>query len=242
MAVRIGVVAGGKVELRAGVDKRGHSIRRGTIHADLAVRIQGHKAESGIHLWIHHGHVELVVVSDGLPIIHGGATHGISADAQAGIFNGLHIHHILKVSHVVVHVVVLHAALVQHARDRCPLHAFQPGAQVLVRAASNPIGGLSIGRSTGRRVVFEAAIAGRIMGRGNHNAIGARVGQDGMADRRGRRVAAALIDANLHPIGQQHLKGGDHGRFGQRVGISADENRPSNALFRAVIHNGLGNR
>ena len=80
------------------------------------------------------------------------------------------------------------------------------------------------------------------MGRGNHNAIGARVGQDGMGDRRGRRVAAALIDANLHPIGQQHLKGGDHGRFGQRVGISADENRPSNALFRTVIHNGLGNR
>ena len=182
------------------------------------------------------------MVRDGLPIVHGGTTHGIGADAQAGILNGLHIHHILKVSHVVVHVVMLHAALVQHARDRRPLHTLQPSAQVLVRASCNPIRGLRVGRSTGRRVVLKAAIAGRIMGRGNHDAIGARVGQDGVRDRWGRRVAAVLVDANLHPIGQQHLKGGDHGGLGQRMRIAADENRPSNALFRAVIHNGLGNR
>ena len=80
------------------------------------------------------------------------------------------------------------------------------------------------------------------MGRGNHDAIGAGVSQDSVGDRWGRRVAAAIIDANLHPIGQQHLKGGNHGRLGERMRISADENRPSNALFRAVIHNGLGNR
>ena len=201
MAVRIGVVAGGKVELRAGVDKRGHSIQRRTIHADLAVRIQGHKAESGIHLRIHNRHIELIMIRDGLPIIHGGTTHGICADAQAGIFNSLHIHHILKVSHVVVYVVMLDAALVQHAVDRRSLDALQPGAQVLVRAASNPIGSLSVGRAAGRRVVFETAIAGRIMGRSNHDAIGARVGQDSVGDRRRRRVAAAVINANLQTVG-----------------------------------------
>ena len=181
------------------------------------------------------------MIRDGLPIVHRGTTHGIGADAQAGIFNSLHIHHILKVSHVVVYVVMLDAALVQHARDRLPLHALQLGAQVLVRAVSNPIRGLRIGRAAGRRVVLKASIAGRIMGRGNHDAIGARIGQDGVGNRRGRRVAAAVINADLQTVGQQHFQGGDHGGFGQRVGIAADKNRPSNPLLCAIIHNRLGN-
>ena len=109
---------------------------------------------------------------------------------------------------------MLDAALVQHARDRRPLHALQPGAQVVVGAPCNPIGCLRIGRAAGWRVVLETTIARRVMRRSNHNAVGTGVGQNRVGYRRSRGIAAAIVDANLQLIGQQHLEGGDHGGLG----------------------------
>ena len=52
------------------------------------------------------------------------------------------------------------------------------------------------------------------MRRSNHNAVGTGVGQNRVGYRRSRGIAAAIVDANLQLIGQQHLEGGDHGGLG----------------------------
>ena len=180
------------------------------------------------------------MLGDGRPVVHRGAAHRVRSDAHAGVLDGRHVHDVRQVRNVVVHVVVLHAALIEHAVDRHALYTLEPGAQVVVGLCRNPIGGIGIRRAACRRVVLESTIARRVVGGGNHDAVGARVGQDGVGDGRGRGIAAAVIHPNLQFIGKEDLEGGDHGGFGQGVSITADEDGARGALLGAVVHDGLG--
>ena len=241
VAVRVGVVAGGQVELVAVVHQRGHGVRAGAVHADLAVGVQRHKPPGGVHVRVDHLEVQPVALADRAPVVHGRAAHRVSADVQAGRLDRVHVHHVAQVGNVVVEVVELPGALVQHARDRGALHTVEACGDVLVGALGNPIRRLRRRRAAGGRVVLEAAVARRVVGRGHHNAVGlaAGVGQDGVGDGRGGSVAPFSVDKHRHPIGDEHLERGDHRRLGQGVGVAADVDRPVDALAAAVVHDRL---
>ena len=135
---------------------------------------------------------------------------------------------------------MLYAAFIQHAVNRRALHTVEPGAQVVVGLCCNPVGGIGIRRTACWRVVLESTIARRVVRRGDNNAIGAWVGQDGVGNSWRWGVAAAVIHPNLQFIGKEDLEGGDHGGFGQGVSITADEDGARGALLGAVVHDGLG--
>jgi hypothetical protein len=51
-----------------------------------------------------------------------------------------------------------------------------------------------------------------------------------------------LVDSNFDRIGGENLDRADERWFGQRVSIHAEEERPGDALFRAVQANSLRGR
>ena len=99
-----------------------------------------------------------------------------------------------------------------------------------------------------RRIIFVAAILGRIMRRRDDDTIGkaARpalvVAEDRMRDDRRRRIAAALVDHDVDAVGGKHLDRARQRRLGQRMGIDADEQRPGQAGFAAMIADRLRRR
>ena len=99
-----------------------------------------------------------------------------------------------------------------------------------------------------RRIVFVAAILGRIVRRRDDDAIGKSAGpalvvaQDRMRDHRRRRVAAALVDHDVDAVGGKHFHRARQRRLGERMGIDADEQRTGQSRFAAVIADRLRRR
>jgi hypothetical protein len=52
-------------------------------------------------------------------------------------------------------------------------HALEAGGDEGVGAVGDPAGGIGVGRAAVRRVVLEAAVARRVVRRGDHDAVGA---------------------------------------------------------------------
>ena len=108
----------------------------------------------------------------------------------------------------------------------------EPVAQDLVGALGDHARRVGVGGAAVGRVVLEAAVARRVVRRGDDDAVGqvavaaAVERQDRVADRRRRRVAVGRIDHRHNVIGGQHLQRRRPGRLGQRVGVPADEQRP----------------
>ena len=63
-----------------------------------------------------------------------------------------------------------------------------------------------------------------------------------MRDDRRRRVAAALVDHDVDAVGGKHFDRARQRRLGQRMGIDADEQRPGQAGFAAVVADRLRRR
>ena len=99
-----------------------------------------------------------------------------------------------------------------------------------------------------RRIIFEATIRRRVVGRRNDDAVSQRLltvftvpAQDGVGDRRGRGGGTVVGDAYLDVIGCQDFKGTAEGRFRQGVRIPPHEQRAADTVLFAVITDGLGN-
>src|SRR5699024_3072350 len=119
----------------------------------------------------------------------------------------------------------------------------------------DPVGGVGICRATVGWVVFESAITRRVVGWGDHDAVGVGAGgscgakddaivvsQDRVGHCGRRGVAAVGVDKHFDVVGNEDLKRADHRWFGQRVCIAADKQRadPVFWLLIAVINDGLG--
>ncbi len=61
------------------------------------------------------------------------------------------------------------------------------------------------------------------------------VRQDGTRDDWRGRVSSALLDLQLDPVGGEDLEGGGEGRFRQRVGVDADQERAVDAVGRTNL-------
>ncbi len=214
VAVVVRVVAEGDVELILELHQAGHRVGRGAVHANLAVVIQRHEREGWVYPWVYHVQVESVGLGDRLPEAHARAAHGIDTDLQAGRLDGRHVDDSAQLLHVGPDVVVLMRGRGSHRLfEGYPLDILQSVGHDLVGAVLDCFGDASIGWPARRRVVFEAAIAGRIMGWSDHDPVSqpygaaAVVGQDSMRDDRGRRISQALLDDDIHPVGGKHLDG-----------------------------------
>ena len=126
-------------------------------------------------------------------------------------------------------------ALVVHA-----LHAREIFAQQGVGGSLDLAGDVAIGGAAVRRVVFEAAILGRVVRGRDHDAVGeaARsplvVGKNRVGDDGRRRVAELFVGHDLDAIGGENLQSAGEGREGQRVRINADEQRAVDPVTLAI--------
>ena len=214
VAIVVGVVGEGDVEAIAHRHERHHGVRRRAVRPNLAVPVHGHEAERRIDRVVHHGHRDPVPRDDRLPVAHAGAAERIHADSHAGAADGLHVDDAREVVDIRRDVVVemrarrAARALVGHAAD---------GAQVFsqerVRGLLDPAGDVGVGRAAGGRIVFEAAVFGRVVRGRDDDPVGqpgraaAVVAKDGVRDDRRRRVAAIPVDHHLDAVGGQHLEG-----------------------------------
>jgi hypothetical protein len=61
-----------------------------------------------------------------------------------------------------------------------------------------------------------------------------------MRDRRGRCEAVAFVDERRHLGGGEHLEDGEERGLTQGVGVTAEEDRPADALVPAEVDDGGG--
>ena len=99
-----------------------------------------------------------------------------------------------------------------------------------------------------RRVVLEAAVAWRVVGRRDDDPVRLSlmgpprgVGpQDRVGHRRRRRVAVGRVDHDRHVVAGQNLQRRRPGRLAERMGVPSDEQGPVDALLAAVLTDRLG--
>ena len=249
VTVVVRVIAKGDVELVFQSNQARHGERAGTVHPDLAVFVQGHEGEGRVDLVVHHLDVQTVAPGDDVPVGDAGSTQRIHADLDASLLDGGQIQHVFEIIHIRGDIVVFHhERALEGLGKRHPLHAGQARFQDRVGAVFHPLGDLAFGRTAVGRIVFEATVFRRVVGRGDHHAV--RLGhgfacvvtQDGMGDDRGRREAEAGLNAGLDTVGRQHFHRAGKGGFRQGMGIHADEQRPRDTGLLAVLHQRLGHR
>ena len=132
------------------------------------------------------------------------------------------------------------SALSGHTTD-----ALQVFREERVRGPLDPACDFRVSRAAGGRVVFEAAVFGRVV-RGRDDdpvsqpgSAAAVVSKDGVRDDRRGRIAAIAIDHHLDAVGGEHLQGAHKSRLGQRMGVHAHEQRAVDAVSQAIRANGL---
>ena len=241
VAVGVRVVGEGDVEAVAHLGQPRHRVRRRAVHPDLAVPVERHEAERRVELLVDDLEVEPVHLGDRHPVGGARTAERVDAEAQPGLADRVEVDHLREVGHVRVHVV----ALVQGVG---PLgvavgdaeHALELRVEQLVRLVLDPAGGVGVGRPAVRRVVLEAAVAGRVVRGRDHDAVGtpspafAVVVQDRVRDHRRRGGAAVGVDADVDAVGDQHLDDRLDRRRRQRMRVGAEEQRPVDPLLLPV--------
>ena len=235
--------------------QRGHGVGGGAVHADLAVPVERHEGPLRVDDGVDHREVEVVALADGAPVLRRGAAHGIGADADSGGSDGIEVDHGRQGLEVggeeVVSAHGLLGALVGNALDLLP-----PLPEQLVGAGRDHLRRVRVGGAARRRVVLEAAVTRRIVGRGDDDAVGqprsgvAHAGaaprpvgdEDRQGDGRRRRPRAPGVDPDVDAVGDEDLDRGLLGGFGQGVRIAADEERAVVSLGAAVVDDRLGRR
>ena len=72
-------------------DESGHRVRAGTVHADLAVVIDGHEREGRIDLRVHDLDIQTVDFVDRPPVMHRRAAERVHPQLEAGGADGVHV-------------------------------------------------------------------------------------------------------------------------------------------------------
>ena len=237
--VGVGIVGKGDVETVAHRDQARHRERRGTIHPDFAIPVRRHETEGRIDGVVHDRRIDSVMFDQRLPVMNGGAAERIDADFHARRFDQRHVDGIAEIGDIGTDVVVqMRRGGLAGALVRKPRNALHVGLHIGVGGLFDLARHVGVGRTAMRRIVFVAAILGRIVRRRDDDAIGKPAGsalvvaQDRMRDDRRRRVAAALVDHDVDAVGGKHFHRAGQRRLGERMGIDADEQRARQVRFR----------
>ena len=237
VAVGIGIVSEGDVEAVPQLGEPGHRVGRGAVHPDLPVPIGRHLTEGRIHHVVDDRQVEAVALSDLGPEGDAGAAERMHAEPQAAGSDHFEIDDIDQVLDVRGHVVVLvHGGRLEGLLEGLAPHVRKARLEQAVRLALDGRRHLLAGGSAVRGVVLEASVLGRVVGWRRHDAVGgtaaghAIVSEDRVGDRRRRGKAAGGVDHHVHRASGEHLEDRPELRFGQRVRVATEEQRPVNAL------------
>ncbi len=117
------------------------------------------------------------------------------------------------------------------------LYRGEAGGNDLVGAVLYPLGGGGVGWAAIWRVVLEAAVFGRVVGRSDDDAVGEIVfalrvvGEDGVGECRGGSVGKAVVDHDFDVVSGEDFEGSGEGGFGERVGVLREEERASGRLL-----------
>src|SRR6266446_5915553 len=131
--------------------------------------------------------------------------------------------------------------LVDGLGERDALYSGVVFSQQIVGSVLNPSRHACVGRTAVSRVVFEAAVLGRVVRWRDDDAIGevlltaAVVDQDGPRDHGRRRHAVTSLDYSFDVIGRQDLDRGTLRRAGQRVRILAHVKRTVGPVTSPVV-------
>ena len=182
-------------------------------------------------------------LGDRLPVAQARPAERVDAEPQARAADRVEVDHRREVVDVGGDVVApLHRRVLEgHALDAVEARLEQRVGGVLDRA-----GHVGVGRPAVRRVVLEAAVAGRVVRRRDDDAVGraapaaAVVGEDRVRDHRRRRGAVVGVEHDVDAVGAEHLD--DRARRGlrQRVRVAAEEQRALDPGAGAVARDGLG--
>ena len=244
--VVIRVVAEGDVKAVFQADQPGHCIRRRAIHSNFAVAVNAHERERRVNIRIHDRHVQFICFRNRLPEGDARPAHRVNADIQTGGANCVEINNLFQIFDIRADVVVLMRGGRFHRDfEADALDAVQSIAQKIVGAVLNDFRNRSIRRAAGWRIIFETTVTRRIMRGRNHDTVGqsiffaAIIGQNRMRNHGRRRIAETGLQHHLNVICGKDFDGRNDGRFGQRVGIHADEQRPGDVLSAAIVANRL---
>ena len=229
VAVGVRVAGDGDVEAVAQLDQPAHHVRRGAVHADLAVVVERDEAERRVDLVVDDLEVEPVDVDDRLEVGDARAAQRVGADPHARLPDRVDVDHVREILDVRIHVVVW---------DGTCIGGLDAAAMIAVGLVLDALGDVRPGRPPARRVVLVAAVLGRVVARREHDPVASGVGEDRVAERRGRRVAVGGVDADLDPVGAEDADRGVERRLRQRVRVTRDEQRarliPSAFRCRAI--------
>jgi hypothetical protein len=122
---------------------------------------------------VDDGEVEVVVLGDRGPVVDAGAAERVGADLQPGGADGVEVDDGLEVVDVVRDVVeVLGVLQMEGPLEGGARNLLPPVDEVGVGAFGDPLRRLGSGRSAVGRVVFDAAVGGRIVAGGDDDAVG----------------------------------------------------------------------
>ena len=187
VAVVVGIAGEGHVELVLQADEPLHGIRGGGVHADLPIPIESHETEGGIYRVIDHREIEPVGFRDARPVVHSGAAQRVHAHADSRVAYRVHIQDGAEVAHIGLQVVVSMGGGAAPRRGKP--HSVDPTGsqpQQLVGSGLDPLRHIRVRGAAVGRVVFEAAVIGRIVRGRDDDTVGetgfaaAVIGQDGM--------------------------------------------------------------
>ena len=174
------------------------------------------------------------------------AAEGIDPQFQSARANRIHVHHVVQVLDVRENEIVrMRGGCGEGPRDGNPLHAGIFGAQQFIRAILDPAGHVRVGWTAIGDIVLKATVLGRVMGRGDHDAIcqagnaPAVVRNDRAGNDRGGCDAIVPLNHGLDMVRGQHFQGGALRRGRQGMGVPAHLQRAIDFLGGAVIADGL---
>ena len=176
------------------------------------------KPPGRVDVRVHHGQVEPVPVGDLAPVGDAGAAERVGADAHAGVADRVQVEHDRQVGDVGVEEVVRAGGRRRRGPARTGSGARRSARRRAARwpgPGSSRVASVSAGPPL-RRVVLEAAVGGRVVRRGDHDAVG-QPGACGPGCGRGSRATAPgsgcsrrrLSTSTRHAVGGEHLQRGD---------------------------------
>ena len=133
-----------------------------------------------------------VALGDRSPVVDAGAAQGIDAHADLRAANGVHVDHIAQIVNISVEIVVpVRGGGAKGSLKGILFTPRSPFSRNSLAFASIQSVTVAFGRAAIGRIVFESAVMGRIVRRGDDDAVGkpglasAVVGQNRMGDQQG---------------------------------------------------------
>ena len=248
VTVVIRVIREGQVKFVAQRQQARHRALGGAVHADCAVFIEVHKAEGLIDVVVNDGQVEIVMLSDTLPVFDTGAAQRIDAQRQSGFLDRRHIDDIRQPFNKRLHqILFFNVAGGQRRIKRNTLDALQTGSEQFIGAIFDNLGHVGIRRAAVWRIVLDTTVFRRVVGRRDHNTVSQRTAlfvmhQNRIGNRRRRGEAVFFLNDDVDAVCRQHFQYGNESRFGECVRVLPDIAWAGDPVLRAVFRNCLSNR